>query len=78
MVRQATGTTAFPLGQPDWAAPWYGPWAGLGRQVWQAAAAPGSLAFILVGVVIVLPLIAGYTAFSYWVFRGKSHDLEYH
>lgn len=46
--------------------------------LWQAAAAPASLAFILVGVVVVLPLIAGYTAFSYWVFRGKSRDLEYH
>ena len=45
--------------------------------VWQAAAAPGSLAFILVGVVIVLPMILGYTIFSYWVFRGKSRDLEY-
>ncbi|MFT3848282.1 MAG: cytochrome d ubiquinol oxidase subunit II [Propionivibrio sp.] len=46
--------------------------------IWQAAAAPGSLTFILIGVAVVLPLIAGYTAFSYWVFRGKSRDLEYH
>jgi cytochrome d ubiquinol oxidase subunit II len=45
--------------------------------IWQAAAAPGSLAFILVGVVIVLPMIIAYTVFSYWVFRGKSRDLEY-
>lgn len=55
------------------------PWVVPQRMdIWQAAAAPGSLAFILVGVVIVLPLIASYTAFSYWVFRGKSRDLEYH
>lgn len=45
--------------------------------IWQAAAAPGSLAFIFVGVVIVLPMILGYTIFSYWVFRGKSRDLKY-
>ena len=45
--------------------------------LWQAAAAPGSLAFILVGVVIVLPLIIGYTVFAYRVFRGKASHLEY-
>lgn len=45
--------------------------------IWQAAAAPGSLTFILVGVIIVLPMILAYTAFSYWVFRGKSRDLAY-
>jgi cytochrome d ubiquinol oxidase subunit II len=26
---------------------------------------------MLVGAVILLPLILGYTAYSYWVFRGK-------
>lgn len=37
-----------------------------------AAAAPeASLAFTLVGVVILIPIILAYTAFSYWVFRGK-------
>ncbi|MBL9033205.1 MAG: cytochrome d ubiquinol oxidase subunit II, partial [Rhodospirillaceae bacterium] len=46
--------------------------------IWQAAAAPESLLFILVGVVIVLPLILGYTAFSYYVFRGKARDLTYY
>jgi len=45
--------------------------------VWQAAAAPGSLTFILVGVVIVLPLIIGYTVFAYRVFWGKATHLEY-
>ncbi|WP_263769579.1 cytochrome d ubiquinol oxidase subunit II [Propionivibrio soli] len=45
--------------------------------IWQAAAAPESLMFILIGVIIVLPAILGYTAFAYWVFRGKSRDLEY-
>jgi cytochrome d ubiquinol oxidase subunit II len=45
--------------------------------LWQAAAAPESLALILVGVIVVLPLIIAYTVFSYWVFRGKARDLEY-
>ncbi|NTV11710.1 MAG: cytochrome d ubiquinol oxidase subunit II [Zoogloea sp.] len=54
--------------------PWLVP---LRMDIWQAAAAPGSLMFILVGVIIVLPLIVGYTAFSYRVFRGKATHLEY-
>lgn len=45
--------------------------------LWQAAAAPGSLIFILIGVVIVLPMILGYTFFAYWVFRGKASGLDY-
>lgn len=45
--------------------------------IWQAAAAPGSLMFILVGVAIVLPLIIAYTAFAYRVFWGKTRGLEY-
>ncbi|PHR61290.1 MAG: cytochrome d ubiquinol oxidase subunit II [Robiginitomaculum sp.] len=37
----------------------------------QAAAPDVSLSFMLVGALIFLPLILGYTAYSYWVFRGK-------
>ena len=38
----------------------------------QDAAAPdSSLLFMLVGALILLPLILAYTAYSYWVFRGK-------
>jgi len=40
--------------------------------VWQAAAPNESLGFLLVGTAILLPLILGYTAYSYWVFRGKA------
>ena len=43
----------------------------------QAASAPKSLAFILVGCAITVPAIAGYTVFSYWVFRGKARALSY-
>lgn len=45
--------------------------------IWQAAAAPESLAVILVGAAVVLPVIAAYTAYSYWVFRGKAGELRY-
>ena len=37
----------------------------------QAAAPDESLLFMLVGAMIMLPLILGYTGYSYWIFRGK-------
>lgn len=47
--------------------------------IWQAAAPDNSLAFLLVGAVILLPVILAYTAHNYWVFRGKvRHDEGYH
>ena len=47
--------------------------------VWQGAAAPNSQMFSLVGVLIMLPVILGYTAFVYWTFRGKvRHGEGYH
>jgi cytochrome d ubiquinol oxidase subunit II len=39
--------------------------------IWQAAAPAKSQLFMLVGVVILVPMILAYTAFAYWVFRGK-------
>jgi len=45
--------------------------------VWQAASAPESLMIILVGVMVVMPMILGYTALAYWVFRGKATELRY-
>ena len=36
-----------------------------------AAAPDSSLEFLLVGAVVLVPLILAYTAWSYWVFRGK-------
>lgn len=45
----------------------------------EAAAPDSSLAFALVGTVILVPLILGYTAYAYWVFRGKvDPDAGYH
>jgi cytochrome d ubiquinol oxidase subunit II len=45
--------------------------------IWDAAAAPKSLMFIFVGAAVVLPVIIGYSAFAYRVFRGKATDLRY-
>jgi cytochrome d ubiquinol oxidase subunit II len=46
--------------------------------IWQAAAPHSSQAFMLVGALVLIPLILGYTAFSYWVFRGKVGEEGYH
>ncbi|MBS7538172.1 cytochrome d ubiquinol oxidase subunit II [Ancylobacter lacus] len=40
--------------------------------VWQGLADPQSLAFIGVGLAIVLPIVLAYQAHAYWVFRGKT------
>ena len=42
--------------------------------IWDAAAPDKSLAFLLTGTVVLLPLILAYTAYAYWVFRGKTED----
>jgi cytochrome d ubiquinol oxidase subunit II len=39
--------------------------------IWQAAAPRNSQLFMLVGVAALIPLILAYTAWAYWVFRGK-------
>lgn len=36
-----------------------------------AASAPESQLFILLGILFMLPIILGYTVWTYWVFRGK-------
>ena len=45
--------------------------------IWEAAAAPGSLKFILFGVAISLPAIIGYTIYMYHIFHGKASTLSY-
>jgi cytochrome bd ubiquinol oxidase subunit II len=45
--------------------------------VWQAASAPEALRIIFAGAAVVLPVIIGYTVFSYRVFRGKARALSY-
>jgi cytochrome d ubiquinol oxidase subunit II len=46
--------------------------------IWQAASAPESLKIILVGAVVVLPAIFGYTIYAYRVFWGKARELTYY
>jgi cytochrome d ubiquinol oxidase subunit II len=62
---------------------------GLGISLWpwlipfeitfrQAAAEPPSLSLLIVGTAIMLPLVLTYTAFCYYLFRGKaSHESAY-
>ncbi|MEP5632723.1 MAG: cytochrome d ubiquinol oxidase subunit II [Tateyamaria sp.] len=45
----------------------------------EAAAPDKSLRFALVGTVVLIPMILAYTAYAYWVFRGKiDPDEGYH
>jgi cytochrome d ubiquinol oxidase subunit II len=44
---------------------------------WEAASAPESLLIILVGTLVTLPAILGYTVFAYRVFWGKATRLSY-
>ncbi len=39
--------------------------------IWAAAAPTQSQLFMLVGTVVIIPIIIGYTGWAYWVFRGK-------
>lgn len=39
--------------------------------IWAAAAPAQSQLFMLVGTVVIIPIIIGYTGWAYWVFRGK-------
>ena len=46
--------------------------------LWQAAAVSTSQTFTLIGTVLLLPIILTYTAYCYYVFRGKStHETMY-
>lgn len=62
---------------------------GLGISLWpwivpfaftftQAAAAPTSQSLLLIGAVVMLPVVLGYTAYCYYIFRGKTgHESLY-
>lgn len=54
------------------------PWLVVDRlTIWQAASSPEALLVIFYGVVVVLPVIVGYTVFAYRVFWGKTTALHY-
>jgi cytochrome bd ubiquinol oxidase subunit II len=42
-----------------------------GVSIWAAAGPPESMGFTLVGALLIIPVILTYTAWSYFVFRGK-------
>ena len=68
----------FLLGYIGWAIslwPWLVPFAVTFRQ---AAAAPSSQAFLLAGILFILPLILSYVAYCYYVFRGKASPGGYY
>ncbi len=47
--------------------------------IWQAAAARESQIFMLWGAAVLIPMLLAYTAYNYWVFRGKVRgDAGYH
>ncbi len=50
-----------------------------GVTIWDAAAPESSQTFLLVGIAILIPITLAYTAYAYWVFRGKvDPDSGYH
>ncbi len=62
---------------------------GLGISIWpdvvpgsisiyEAAAPRESQIFMLVGAVILVPVVLGYTVWAYWIFRGKVDETGYH
>jgi cytochrome d ubiquinol oxidase subunit II len=44
--------------------------------IWQAAAAPATHVFMLMGTLVMLPIIFGYTIFVYWIFSGKLREAK--
>jgi len=46
--------------------------------IWEAAAPYRSQVFMLIGAGITVPVILAYTAWAYWVFRGKVGSEGYH
>ncbi len=42
--------------------------------IWDAAADPSSQVFMLIGTVFLLPIVLGYSALVFWLFRGKIRE----
>ena len=54
------------------------PWLVVDQiSIWQAASSTAALQVIFYGVLVVLPVIIGYTVYAYRVFWGKSTALKY-
>lgn len=46
--------------------------------IWDAAAPRESQVFMLAGAAVIIPVILAYSAWSYWIFRGKAGHTGYH
>ena len=42
--------------------------------LWDASSSSASQAFVIVGAAFVTPIVLAYSAFAYWIFRGKTPD----
>jgi cytochrome d ubiquinol oxidase subunit II len=42
--------------------------------LWDAASSSTSQCFVLIGAAFVTPVVLGYSAFAYWIFRGKTPE----
>ncbi|MBV8829291.1 MAG: cytochrome d ubiquinol oxidase subunit II [Acidobacteriaceae bacterium] len=42
--------------------------------IWDAASSDMSQKVVLIAAVIVVPVILGYSAFAYWIFRGRTPE----
>ena len=42
--------------------------------LWEAASARSSQLVVLIGALVVTPIVLGYSAFAYYVFRGKTPE----
>ena len=49
-----------------------------GISIWEAAAPPPTQLFLLIGAAVLIPIILAYTAYGYWLFRGKVTAGGYH
>jgi len=71
---------AFSIGLASYLFVLEGLWLKMGPAVTirDAAAPEESLSFLLAGAIVIIPLILAYTAWAYWVFRGKVGTHGYH
>jgi len=42
--------------------------------LWEAASSSTSQSLVLVGAAVVTPIVLAYSAFAYWIFRGKTPE----
>jgi cytochrome d ubiquinol oxidase subunit II len=42
--------------------------------LWDVASASTSQQLVLIGAAVVTPMVLGYSAFAYWVFRGRTPE----